>query len=355
MTILDRYIVRTILLHTLLVAAVLLALTLLFTFLDQQDDIGVGTYGVGDAFLYTALSVPQQFFEGLPMAALVGAILGLGGLARDSELTVVRAAGISVTRIAGSAALAGLLLLAAMWVLGEYVAPPADQYRRQLKIFAKYSEYTAAGSRSSWVKDGRRFVNVQQQTAHNRFGGVYVFEFAPDQTLARVGRGDTASHEGGRTWRFRNYAETRFVDGRTTADRSATRDVEVDINQEFLGLAVVDPTALPVRGLAGYVVHLRRNSLDSTAFETALWSRIARTVSVVLVCILAVPFAFGPMRSSGAGARTVVGILAGALYFLINRTLENSAQVYGIDPALAAWLPTAALAVVAAVAIRRVG
>ncbi len=354
MKILDRHIVRTILLHTLMVAAVLLALTMMFTFLGEQDDIGVGTYDVGDALVFTLLSVPQQLFEGLPIAALIGAILGLGGLARDSELTVIRAAGVSVARIAGSAALAGLVLLAGLWVMGEYIAPPSDQYARQLKIFSKYSEYTAAGGRSSWVKDGRRFVNIQQQTAQNMFGGVYLFEFAPDRSLARVGRADTASHESGLTWRFRNYAETRFQDGGTSTTRSPTLDVEVDINQEFLGLAVVDPAALPVRSLYTYAAHLRANNLESTAYETALWSRIARTVSIILVCVLAVPFAFGPMRASGNGARMVVGILAGALYFLANRTLENSAQVYGLDPLLAAWVPAAALALLAVVAIRRV-
>ena len=83
MKVLDRHIVRAILLHTLMVAAVLLALTMMFTFLGEQDDIGVGTYEVGDAFVFTLLSVPQQLFEGLPIAALIGAILGLGGLARD--------------------------------------------------------------------------------------------------------------------------------------------------------------------------------------------------------------------------------------------------------------------------------
>ncbi len=354
MKVLDRHIVRTVLLHTLMVAAVLLALTMMFTFLGEQDDIGTGSYDAGGAFLFTVLLVPQQLFEGLPIAALIGAILGLGGLARDSELTVIRAAGVSVVRIAGSAALAGLMLLAAVWVIGEYIAPPSEQYARQLKIFSKYSEYTAAGSRSSWVKDGRRFVNIQQQTAQNMFGGVYLFEFAADRSLLRVGRADTASHEGGRTWRFRNFAETRFADGGTRADRSPTLDVEVDINREFLGLAVVDPTALPVRGLYTYAAHLRANNLESTAYETALWSRIARTVSVILVCVLAVPFAFGPLRSSGNGARMVVGILVGALYFLANRTLENSAQVYGLDPLLAAWVPAAALALLAAAAIHRV-
>ncbi|MBS1199652.1 MAG: hypothetical protein H6R27_330 [Proteobacteria bacterium] len=354
MNILDRYIARTVLLYTLMVAAVLITLASLFTFIGQQDDIGTGSYDVGNAFLYTALSLPQQLFESLPIAALIGAILGLGNLARDSELTVMRAAGISVARLGLSAALAGLMMLMAMWVLGEYVAPPADQYARQLKIFSKFAEYNAAGNSSSWVKDGDRFINIRQQTADNMFGGVYLFSFAPDRSLASAGRADTAVHEGGNTWRFGNLAETRFAAGGTEVERAAARDIEVSISPDFLGLAVVAPASLPVRALYQYVGHLKANNLESGAYEIALWSRIARTVAIVLVCILAVPFAFGPLRSSGAGARTVAGILTGVLFFLVNRTLESSGQVYGLSPLVAAWAPTALLAIVTAFAVLRV-
>jgi lipopolysaccharide export system permease protein len=345
MTILDRYIARTVLLYTLMVTGVLLVLASLFTFIGQQDDIGVGSYDVGNAFVFTALSLPQQLFESLPIAALIGAILGLGTLARDSELTVMRAAGVSTVRLAGSAGIAGVVLMGFMWVLGEYVAPPADQYARQLKIFSKFAEYNAAGNKSSWVKDGSRFVNIQQQTAQNMFGGVYVFEFDPARRLTLVGRADTATYETGRTWRFENYAETRLGAEGVAADRSARR--------EFLGLAVVSPSALPVRGLYEYVQHLRANSLESGAYEIALWSRAARTSAVVLVCMLAVPFAFGPLRSSGAGARMVAGILVGVLFFLINRTLENSGQVYNLSPVIAGWGPTVLLAAVTAAALWR--
>lgn len=353
MNLLDRYIARTVLLYTLMVTVVLLTLASLFTFIGQQDDIGVGSYDVGNAFVFTALTLPQLLFDSLPLAALMGAILGLGTLARDSELTVMRAAGVSVGRIALSSALAGVVLLGAMWVVGEYVAPPADRYARQLKIFSKYAEYNAAGNRSSWVKDGSRFINIQQQTAENMFGGVYVFEFGADRRLLRVGRGDTAFFKGGSTWSFGNYAETRFEDRSAVAERSLSRDIDVNVNRDFLGLAVVEPSALPVRGLFAYVSHLRANNLESRAYEIALWSRIARSTAVVLVCVLAVPFAFGPLRSSGAGARTVAGILVGVLFFLVNRTLESSGQVYGFSPLIAAWGPTALLGLAALVAIWR--
>ena len=221
MTILDRYFAKTILLHTLMVMAVLLALMTLVTFIGQQDDIGQGSYNVSGAFLVTLLQLPQQTYELLPIGALIGAITGLGGLARDSELTVVRAAGVSVSRIALSAGLAGLVVAALLWVIGEYFAPPADQYARQYKIFSRYSQLEITGSRSAWIREGPWFINVRRQAAENLFGGVYVYELDEERRLKLVGRAETATQDPTGRWVLSNYAETRLgeerVDARTVA------------------------------------------------------------------------------------------------------------------------------------------
>lgn len=353
MTLLDRYLARTVLLYTLLVMCVLLTLSTLFTFLGQQDDIGVGAYRTGDAFVFTLLNLPQQAFVLLPIGALIGAIVGLGNLAHESELVVVRAAGVSVWRIGFAAGLAGCVVMAMMWVLGEYVAPPLEQYARQLKTFSKFAGYNLSGSRSAWVKDGPRFINVQQQSADNMFGGVYVIAFDGKGALESVTRAETARVAQGRSWTLETVAETRLVDGRVEASRRPETVLQTDVNPGFLGLAVVNPGSLPTRGLYTYIAHLKRNGLDSGAYEIAFWSRISRTVAALIVCVLAVPFALGPLRSAGAGARMVAGILVGVAFFLLNRTLENSGEVYNLSPALVAWLPTLGLAGITAWAIGR--
>jgi len=353
MTLLDRYLARTILVHTLMVMAVLLALMTLVTFIGQQDDIGQGSYGVVDAFLVTALFLPQQAYELLPIGALIGAIIGLGGLARDSELTVLRTAGVSVARIAGSAALAGVVVAAFLWVLGEYFAPPADQYARQFKIFSRNSEVEFAGSRSAWVRQGPLFINVRRQAAENLFGGVYVYDLGPDRRLRLVARAETASQDDERRWVLTNYAETRLAEDRVQV-RSSEREVtDVEFNADYLGLAVTEPGALPLTDLYAYKQHLIANDLDARVWEIAFWSRISRLVAAVVVCVFAVPFAFGPLRSAGAGSRTVLGIMAGVLFILLTQTLENSGQVYGINPLVVAWAPTLLMALIAATAIWR--
>ena len=110
---------------------------------------------------------------------------------------------------------------------------------------------------------------------------------------------------------------------------------------------------MTLRGLASYIGHLRRNSLETANYEIGYWSRIARLFAVVIVTLLALPFVFGPLRTTGAGTRTVIGVLLGVVFFLITRTIENGGLLFGLNPVLVGWLPTVAIGVCTLVAIAR--
>jgi lipopolysaccharide export system permease protein len=71
------------------------------------------------------------------------------------------------------------------------------------------------------------------------------------------------------------------------------------------------------------------------------------------MCVLALPFVMGRMRSSGTGARMVVGLIVGLAYFLASRSLEDGGQVYELNTVLVAWLPTIVLILVTMVVLAR--
>ncbi len=214
MGVLGRYVVRTVLAYTLLVMLVLLALGALFMFIGQQDDIGVGDYTATQALLFVALNLPSYLFQLLPIAALIGSLLGLGNLARGSELVVMRASGVTTARFCAWLGSAGVLLAALMFLIGEYVAPPLGQYARQMKVFAKFDEYSLAGSRATWVRDGNTIISVDQQSGSARFGGIKVFQLDPSRRLLAVGRAESASVPGDKVWRLENYRRHDLCRGR---------------------------------------------------------------------------------------------------------------------------------------------
>ncbi len=347
MGILGRYIIRTVFGYTLVVMAVLLALGALFMFIGQQDDIGVGNYTATQALLFVALNLPSYLFQLLPVAALIGSLLGLGNLARGSELIVMRASGVTTLRFCLWLGAAGLILASLMFVIGEFLAPPLGQYARQMKVFAKFDEFNLGGNRATWVRDGDTIISVDQQSGSTRFGGIKVFQVDSERQLLSVGRAESASVKGDQVWRLEKYVGTAFAPDMTaTVSREGERDVRTSLSSDFLGLAVMEPENMGLRDLRGYVAHLKRNELQSSRFEAAYWSRLARFVAVLLVIMLALPFCIGSLRNSGQGARTVVGVLIGAGFVLMSQTLESSGELFSLSPWLVGWIPTAMLAVV---------
>jgi len=353
MNTLDRYLYRTVLLYTFMAMAVLLTLGALFLFISQQSDIGVGSYSAGDAFLYTLLNLPQQAFELLPIGAMIGALMGLGNLASGSELVVTRASGVSVWRIAWPVGLAGLTLALIMYGIGEYAAPPMAQFAKREKTTDKLADVSFAGSSSAWVKDGNLILRVQTGDADQAFGGVSVFELDGPTRLRSIQRATRISVADAGRWSLHNVATTRFGDDHVDSSLANEATLRSTVNPEFLGLAATDPDLLTLRGLASYIDHLRRNNLDTASYEIGYWSRIARLVAVIVVTLLALPFVFGPLRTTGAGTRTVIGVMLGVVFFLITRTVENGGQLFGLNPVIVGWLPTAAIGLCTLVAISR--
>jgi len=99
--------------------------------------------------------------------------------------------------------------------------------------------------------------------------------------------------------------------------------------------------------------HLEQNELDATEQIFAFWSRIARTTAILFATLLAVPFVFGSLRSAGAGARTMLGVLIGVLFFLVQRMLESGVVVFDASPVVLAWVPTTLLGSAALILIAR--
>ena len=154
-------------------------------------------------------------------------------------------------------------------------------------------------------------------------------------------------------WSLHNVATSRFAEDHIESELVSGIMMQSTVNPEFLGLAATDPQLLTLRGLASYIEHLRRNSLGTESYEIGYWSRIARLFAVIVVTLLSLPFVFGPLRTTGAGTRTVIGVMLGVVFFLITRTIENGGQLFGLNPVLVGWLPTSVIGFCTLVAISR--
>ena len=350
--ILTGYLLRTILSSTLLVLLVLLALAGLFEFIGQLDNVQ-GDFGIPQALMFAALRLPQLSFEMLPVAVLIGALVGLGGLATSSELVVMRTAGVSVMSLVGMVTIAGVVLMVATAAIGEFIGPPLDYFARHMRNEA-VSEQQGDFSNDTWVKDGPIILHLEHVNTEFEFGGIYLYRFYDDNSLQSVARAENAGLDEDDKWILENFRATRFVPDGVQVVESSLAVESLEIGSEMLGITLVKPISLSARGLMSYINYLEANGLAAGRYQTELWSRVARTVTVVIMPVLALAFVFGSLRSAGHGTRLVIGVLIGLLYFLASEMLANSGQVFNLDPAVVSWLPSLALVLITAYALSRV-
>jgi len=353
-TLLDRYIAGTLLSAIALVMAVLLVLGMLFVFIGEQSDVGVGHYGMLDALAYSAMSVPQFALESFPAGALMGALLGIGVLARSQEITVMRASGMSKLRLSAAALISAGLLIGVSLLIGEFLAQPLGQLADERKAFAKYSNISFAGAGGAWIRDGDTILNVQGRSSVAQFGGMLIFDLAGDNRVAAIGHAEHATAMGAQSWQLQDYAESRFTDHSVTSLQSSKRTLNTAAGADLLQLSISDPGELALHTLYTAIRYLRNNNLDSKQYVFAFWARLARTAGILAALLFALPFGFGALRSASLSARTTLGFALGIVYFFLQRLVESGTLVFNLNPLLLAWVPTGLLALAALLLIWRV-
>ena len=116
----------------------------------------------------------------------------------------------------------------------------------------------------------------------------------------------------------------------------------------------MDTDTLSASGLIDYLGYLRANHLDDRRYVAGFWAHVAKPVILFLMLLLALPFVFGPLRSSSTGQRMLVGMLVGIGFYVFNSMFMQTGVVFGFNPFLTAWLPTLLLGAVNIIAVKRI-
>ncbi len=350
----SNYIVFGVLKGTAIVALALVTVASVIEFVGQLDDVGLAGYGLQQAVTFVLLRLPLKIFDVLPAATLIGSLLSLGNMAVHRELVIMRTAGLSHYRLLVPVGAAGILLLAIMFLLGESLAPSLGAYARSMRADALLDGVDTATAQSTWFKDGNRIFNLRQPRGGSEFNtAVRVFELGEQTDLRQIAKADSVITAGSDNWELIGYAETQFAGDTIAASRVGRSRQDYGLSSELLGLSEVRADLLDTQALQRYIAYLESNGLDTSLYLAAYWGRIANGTSVILMALLALPFVLGGLRSAGTGARMMVGLVIGLSYYVLGRLSTQIAEVFSLDPVVAAWVPGALLLAVTTVAVLR--
>ena len=340
---LRRYLAGMLLWTTLLALAALVALFAFISLIDQLEEVGRGSYGVLQAVTYVLLTMPRLASELFPIAAMIGSMATLGILAQNSELAVIRTAGVSSAQLAALLARAALLLVVLAVINSELVAPFSEEKAQNLRSLSLTQQITLKSKYGFWARDGNSYINIRKILPGKRVEQIYIYEFDDNSRLRTSTRARQARYVQDR-WLLENISQT-IMDGESIQKRQLKQAAwESLLDPEMLNLIIIEPQYLTLVGLFGYIKYLHENAQDSRLYEQALWVKLVRPFSILAMIILAVPMVRVHMRSMPVGQRVFQGALAGVIFHILSQASGNMGMVYGIASAISVAAPTVVLA-----------
>lgn len=349
---LDSYIGRHVLHAMLIVLAILLALFTFLEFINELPNYGRGRFGLYELLRYAVLSLPGRIYELFPPAVLLGSILGLSWLALGSELIAMRAAGVSLMRIVGSAMKTGLLVVAISIALGETLVPVSDtaaqRGRAEAMQVGLHRDVTGL-----WLRDRASFVNIGEVLPDLTLLNVNIYGFDASAQLRRQTFAKRARFEDPR-WRLEDVNESRIGPAGIRTERSASTVWESGITPDVVQIFAVRPESLSTVNLYEYIRHLRRNRQETARYELAFWHKVWLPAAAAVMVLLAVPAVFGQVRGGGMGSRVFWAVVLGLGFSLLSRGFGYLALLYGLPPVMAAFAPILLFFLLALYLLRRV-
>lgn len=355
MRILDLYIGRILVSHVLVTVMVLLGLFTFVDFVGELGDLDKGGYGILQVFQYVVLGIPKSLYEVFPIAALIGSILGLSVLARDSELVVMRAAGISVQRIVFSVSKVGLILALVSMLLGEVVSPYTETKAEQIRLNSIQSSIRQKDDRGVWMRDDNTYVNIGEVLPNLTLLNIKIFEFDESNFLRFLSTAEEGEYQiSNQRWLLRGLRRTMIDDESSAADEVNAAYWTTGVDPNILGLFRIGPDQLSLWQLNKYINHLDSNKQDTRSYDLVFWSKIVTPFATIVMLILAVPFVFKEARSGNLGRSLFFGIIIGLAFFIMNKAFGFFVTLFSIPPMLGAALPTLLVCALAVFMIRRV-
>ena len=315
-----------------------LALAALMQVLDLLDaatevmDRGKGVAGIG---YYALLRLPVILEQTFPLAVLVGALLTFAGLARHNEIVIMRAAGLSVTRLTGMLLLPVLAIAGLHLAIADQVVPRVE--RRLAIWWEKPPGDTDGTGKATWLRVGEDLVSIDRiMAAGTRLEGVRIYRRGPDDQLVQRTYAATAVRQD-RVWRLYSASDAVAGPDGIAVARTTDRIWDVRLTPSNLIEAMMPfahiSTATARSGLAG----TRAGARQPAYYAMRLQRAFAEPLAVVAMLLLATPAATASRRAGQAGQRLLLGLALGMLFLLADGMLAALGEAGRIVPEVAAW------------------
>lgn len=340
---LSVYMVITMIKALLPVTLMLLALFSFLSLAEELEDVGKGAYEAVHALTVVGLTVPNRLLDLLPVMLLLGALIGLGGLAGNSELTAARAIGRSPFQIIRAPLVTALVVGVGLLLAAQFVVPVAEREAERLRALTDTDEVVAREADEPtvgiWTRSEGQIIRIGEVGEGGDLKDVEMYAFEAERLSAvrQAARGRVLDRE---RWRLEDVHVLAVAPGEVMADQTlATEQRSVGLPGGGLAVLTRPPASLSLFDLGARIAHAKANALDVHGLQVLLWQRLGLPLAALAMMLLALPFVFGSTRVLPIGERVTFGVIAGVAFYLVEQVSVHLAVIYRLPPVLLALLP----------------
>lgn len=350
--ILARHVTKAAGLAMLGAIGLLLLLQVLFTYLGELGSLKPH-YTATDALQHVLWDAPAQLLKLLPIGALIGAVVGLGSLASNSELVVMRSVGVSIWRIVRWVLRPALVLVVFSFALSEWVIPHTSEKAKA----AKRQNYVAelGEVRGYWTREGQRFIYIDYANAEGQLDDLQVLDFDDQYRLVSTLKAQSGQFLDEKSWQLKQVEQVDiFKDGR--AQRTAQQEgrLPLALQPKYVHIVTVDPEDLAFTQLLSYMSYMHEYSQIPKKYELAFWKKLASPLSLIALVVVACSFVFGPLRQQTMGFRVVIALFVGLGFYYFQDFFGYASLIYSPSSAWFVLAPIFILLGVGAYLLHRV-
>lgn len=345
--ILHLYIARRFLRAFAMVLAVFVAILLPIDLAEQLRIIDQPDAGLAAAARLALLNLPGALYQMLPLFIILATLVLFLGLARTSELVVIRASGRSALKSTISPVAVSLAIgLLGLGVINPLVAATQRQYDLTLARYQTGENRTLSVSEEGlWLRQGSAFGQTVIHAARSNGDGTALFDasffvFDPDGSAqSRIDASEALLTDG--AWQLTDAK--RWSLGQANPEATATTHAAFTLPSTLTRDQIRDsfgrPSTIPIYELPAFIAQLRAAGFAALQHRAWFMSELASPALLAAMVLIGASFTMRHTRFGKTGIMVLFALLLGfGLFFL-----RNFAQVLGeagqLPIAVAAWAP----------------
>ncbi|MFQ5498477.1 MAG: LptF/LptG family permease [Candidatus Zixiibacteriota bacterium] len=337
----DRYILRFFFL-SLLVVVVSVGITFVVINMVEEMrnfiDKDVPLANIAEYYLYFAGWILKSFFS---VFVLLAALFSVSILSRKNEILAMKASGLSLFRIAMPLLLATLMLTAGHFYYNEFIYPPANQRRLEIKEFTirKKSKkaYTKVSNVFRQIRPGYFYTIALFHSDRREGNGVKILQTSR-RRVDRIIVAEKIRYNKNHQWELIDGVLRTFTDSAgesyVTFDTMVVEDIK-DKPDDF-SRRLGDPADMGLEDLQAYVDLMKRTGGPYQREEIDIQLKYSFPLASFIVVLIAVPFA-SKSRRGGVAVSVATGALIALVYFVLFRLLQSAGYNEKIPDWLAIW------------------